>query len=305
MDGWASTGMEDDLRPRMFAARVGGRPFALATIVAADGGPRPVGAQLLVFPDGAHGYLSGGCVEADVALHARAALADGEPRRLVYGRGSPFVDMRLPCGGRLEVLVERVAPDDPALAELERLATMRHPAAWSSDGRTRRCVEGAPGPGDLAFDPAPRLCVVGHDPFALAIAEEGARAGWETTLVAPDGPATPPPLPVAYSREPAGAAVAALRPDRWTAIAAATHDPDQDHDALVAALGSDAGYVGVLGARRRLPERLARLRAAGVDEARLADLRAPIGLPIGAASAREVAVSVVAELVAHRRGASR
>lgn len=108
------------------------------------------------------------------------------------------------------------------------------------------------------------------------------------TLAAAFGPEEPP-LPIAYSRAPPADAVAALGPDPWTAVA--THDQEEDHHALVAVLGSEAGYVGVLGARRRIPERLARLTAAGVPDDRVAGLRAPIGLSIGAANAREVAVA--------------
>lgn len=110
------------------------------------------------------------------------------------------------------------------------------------------------------------------------------------TLAAAFGPEEPP-LPIAYSRAPPADAVAALGPDPWTAVAVVTHDQEEDHHALVAVLGSEAGYVGVLGARRRIPERLARLTAAGVPDDRVAGLRAPIGLSIGAANAREVAVA--------------
>lgn len=68
---WLVNGLEDDVRPRMFAAADAGKRFALATIVATDGGPRPVGAQMVVTEGDSWGFLSGGCIEADVALHAR------------------------------------------------------------------------------------------------------------------------------------------------------------------------------------------------------------------------------------------
>ena len=122
MSDWYPAGMEDDMRPRMFEAAGRGRPFALVTIVAAEGGgPRGVGAQMVVTADDMGGFLSGGCIEADVALHARECLVDGEPRRLVYGRGSPFVDARLPCGGRLELLALDDLPPTlrPILAQLQ------------------------------------------------------------------------------------------------------------------------------------------------------------------------------------------
>lgn len=301
---WYMAGLEDDVRPRMFEAQAARRPFALATIVDADGGPRPIGAQMVVTEHDAHGFLSGGCIEADVSLHAREALVDGRPRRLVYGRGSPFIDMRLPCGGRLEVLVERVAPDDLALAELERRTIAREPADWVSDGDRRRCVDAGSGrPGAIRFEPFWRFVVVGGDPFALAIADLAARTAWDTTLIVPYGPDAAPPIPARYSRLSAIEALGALTLDRWTGVVVATHDADADHEALVATLRCDVGYAGVLGARRRLADRLARLRAADVLEDRIAALHAPVGLPLGAANAQEVAVAVISEVIACRRQA--
>jgi xanthine dehydrogenase accessory factor len=98
--GWLVSGLEDDIRPRMFEAADRGESFALATIVAADGGPRPPGAQMVITETASWGYLSGGCIEDDVAVNAREVIGDGRPRTLVYGEGSPFIDIRLPCGGR-------------------------------------------------------------------------------------------------------------------------------------------------------------------------------------------------------------
>lgn len=279
--------------------------MALATLTAVEGGgPRPPGTQM-VFAEGVvAGYFSGGCVESDVADHAFACLEDGEPRRLVYGQGSPWPDIQLLCGARIEIFVERIAADDPALAELLLAEAERRPVTWVSDGHRRLCgpdPETWDGAIAQAFEPRPRLVVFGADPTALAIASLGAQAGLETTLVRPKGPAAPPPLPgVAYRRDEPAAALAAIGTDAWTAIAIATHNLDMDREALAAALPSDAGYVGLLGARKRLPERLAPLRAAGFSEARLQQLHAPIGLDIGGKAPWEVALSVIGEITALR-----
>lgn len=303
---WPLFGLPEDVRPTLRRARDAGRPLALATLVAVEGGgPRPPGTQM-VFAEGiVAGYFSGGCVESDVADHAFAVLEDGAPRTLIYGAGSPWPDIRLLCGARIEIVVERVAADDPALAELLRADAERRPVVWISDG-TRRICAGQAQPWDgasvvRAYAPKPRLAVVGSDPTALAIAQLGAQAEFETTLIRPKGPPTPPPLPgVGYRREDPAEALAAIGLDAWTAVAIATHDSDTDHAALLAALPSAAGYVGLLGARRRLPERLARLRAEGVSEAALARLHAPIGLDIGGKAPWEVAVSVIGEITAER-----
>jgi len=315
---WPMFGLADDVRPALRQAWRAKTPMVLATLTAVEGGgPRPVGTQM-VFAAAAHdengpagkhivaGYFSGGCVESDVADHAYACLEDGEPRRLVYGAGSPWPDIQLLCGARIEIFLERVAAEDPALAELMAAETERRPVVWITDGETRVCA--AP---DAAkawdgailqrYDPAPRLVVFGADPTAIAIAQLGAQSGLETTLVRPKGPETPPPVAgVAYRRDEPQAALDAIGVDAWTAIAIATHNLDLDREALAAALPSQAGYVGLLGARKRLPERLAPLRAAGVAEATLARVHAPIGLDIGGKAPWEVAVSVIGEIMSLR-----
>jgi xanthine dehydrogenase accessory factor len=297
--------MGDDVRAALRQAWQRKTAVALATLTTVEGGgPRPPGTQM-VFGDGVlAGYFSGGCVESDVADHAFACLADGTPRRLIYGEGSPWPDIQLLCGARIEIFVERVAPEDPALAELLKAEEERRPVVWVSDGIKRLCGESVqPWDGAIvqAYDPVPRLVVFGADPTALAIASLGAQSGFETTLVRPKGPEAPPPLPgVAYRRDEPQAALAAIGTDTWTAIAIATHNLDLDREALMAALPSAAGYVGLLGARKRLAERLAPLRAAGFPEARLQQLHAPIGLDIGGKAPWEVALSVIGEIVALR-----
>ena len=308
LPAWPMFGLIDDARPALEAARVAGAPAALATIVKLDGGgPRPVGTQMVIGAAGLSGFLSGGCLEADVAGHARAVLATGEPRRLVYGEGSPWPDIRLLCGARIEVLLERIAPDDAAVARLIELGRARRPAVWVSDGRGRRCGEVSsddqdwPGCFRRRFDPKPRLIVLGADPTALAIASLGAQSGYETTLARPKGPDAPPPLTdVAYSRESPAAALNAVGLDPWTAVAVATHEAELDLEALVAALPSDAFYVGALGARRRTPERRAALIAAGVSMQDIGRLHTPIGLDLGGKAPWEVAVAVLAQITGER-----
>ena len=307
---WPTFGMTDDVRPALRAARDAGRPAALATLTAVEGGgPRPPGTQM-VFAEGiVAGYFSGGCVESDVADHASACLADGSPRRLVYGEGSPWPDIRLLCGARIEIIVEKVEPDDAALTELLRAATERRPVTWISDGEARLCGPDVQ-PWDEAavikrYEPRQKLIVVGGDPTALAIAQLGAQAEFETTLVRSKGPEAPPPVAgVAYRRDAPASALAAVGVDAWTAVAVATHETEADFEALLAALPSEAGYVGLLGARRRIPGRLAELRAAGVAESALARLHAPIGLDIGGKAPWEVAVSVIGEITALRHARS-
>ena len=329
---WPEFGLHDDVRPTLKALVGAGRPAALVTLFAADGGsPRGVGTQMLFGADEVTGYLSGGCVEADVALHAEAVMADGAPRRLVYGRGGP-ADVRLPCGGRIEAFVERIPAGDPAARRLLELAEARTPALWVTNGRVHACLapgeEAASLPAELQavvrlaehggvcgavaepfalyrrFDPTSRLVVLGADPPALAMAALGAQMGFESTLVRPKGPTRPPPLAgVRYLRSAPAAALAEVGLDPFTCVAAATHDMELDEEAVATALRSRAGYVGVLGSKRRLSERLARLKAIGFPDADIARLHAPIGLPLAGKAPWEIAVSVIGEIVQALRGA--
>ncbi len=305
---WPLFGFADDARPALRQALDAGKSAALATITGlGGGGPRPVGTQMVVADGVVSGFLSGGCLESDVAGHAMEVLETGAPKRLVYGEGSPWPDIRLLCGARIEILLERITPGDAAATALLDLERRRVPALWLSDGETRRCgpadAPPLPWPGafERRYDPVPRLIVLGSDPTALAVATLGAQAGCETTLVRPKGPEAPPPLPgFAYSRAEPAEALAAIGLDPWTAVAVATHDAELDHAALAVALPSKAFYVGALGARRRVGERKAALAAAGVADRDVERLHAPIGLDIGGKAPWEVAIAVLGEIIALR-----
>jgi xanthine dehydrogenase accessory factor len=325
MQDWPEFGLTSDVRGVLAEALRASEPAVMVTLHAAEGAtPLGLGAQMLFAGEARAGFLSGGCVEGDVALQAEHVLADGAPRRLVYGRGGP-PDIQLLCGSRIELLAERIAADDPAARRLAALAAARRPALWLSDGRLQACLAEGEAPDGLThplraafaealvhpatsggtegaifrrFDPAPRLAVVGADPIALAIARLAAQSGIETHLVRPKGPQAPPPAALAgYWRETPSEAFAAIGLDAWTAVAVATHELETDHAALTAALASDAAYVGVLGSRKRIPERLGRLRGEGLSETQVMRLTAPMGLAIGARTPWEIGVSVLAEVV--------
>ncbi len=315
---WPDYGLLEDMRGPLFAASSKGQAAVLATLFRVEGGgPRPEGTQMVFTlpsdgPLEVHGFMSGGCVEADVARHAMAVMVSGAPMRLVYGPSSPWPDIRLLCGAEIEILLERIEPDDDACRALKQAYDGRQPGVWVSNGKARRfdfelasrdCLW-TPEPFSMsrAFDPVPRLIIVGSDPTALAIASLGVTAGFQTWLNRPKGPASAPPVSgLGYLRQDPEAALKEVGLDPWTYVAVASHDADTDHPALVAALTSSAAYVGLLGARRRLPERLAALKAAGVSDDAIAQLHAPIGMDLGGKAPWEVAISVLGEMIQKRR----
>ena len=315
---WPDYGLLEDMRGPLFAALRAGRTVVLATLFRVEGGgPRPEGTQMVFTqlsegPSEVHGFMSGGCVEADVARHAMAVMVSGEPMRLVYGPSSPWPDIRLLCGAEIEILLEPIAPGDVAAHNLEQAYLTRQSGVWISDGTTRRFDIGShghdcqwtPEPFSVAraFDPVPRLVVVGSDPTALAIASLGVTAGFQTWLNRPKGPASAPPVSgLGYLRQDPEAALKEIGLDSWTYVAVASHDADTDHPALAAALTSSAAYVGLLGARRRLPDRLAALKAAGLSDEAIKRLHAPIGIDLGGKAPWEVAISVLGEMIQKRR----
>jgi len=305
MTRWRLAAPVDDIREALLACAAMPAQFAIATLVEVDGSaPRDVGAQMLVTADDHWGFLSGGCIEDDVAAHARAAMAEGAPRLLRYGEGSPWIDIRLACGSGITVLVEPVAADEPAVAVLLEGWRARRPVLWSSDGIMRQAAIAGEPPRDhwdgvrytRLFLPPLRLVLIGEDGATLAAAALAREMGWQVALITPGGPKGAPFPGIAYHRSAPQAALAAIAPDRWTAIAVLSHDREDDERGLAAALQSEAFYVGAIGARVRLDGRLTRLRGHGVSEAALARLHAPVGLPGFGKAPRDVALSLVAEV---------
>lgn len=305
---WPLFGWVDDVRPALAQASDAGRPVVLATLYRVEGSaPRGPGAQMVFDGSAASGYFSGDCIEGDVASHAARVLTDGEPRHLHYGAGSPWIDIRLRCGGALHILLERISPDDEALHELLRHAAERRSCQWHSDGTMRRvsAQDGAllsltDQPFSLArrYDPPRRLIVSGGDPGALAAARLGALAQFETYLVRPDGPSSPPPFPVAgYLREAPMQALESLGVDRWTAYLGATHEDHHDLSGCLAALRGSAGYVGMIGAKSRAAGRLAALEAAGATRQELDALHFSPGITGLGKSPWEVATGIIAEIM--------
>ncbi len=151
--------------------------------------------------------------------------------------------------------------------------------------------------------PAPRLVVIGAVHISQALAPMARVANFDLTVIDPRtafaSPERFPDVPL-IAKWPEDA-LKTVPLDAFTALIALTHVPKIDDTALIAALAADCFYVGALGSRKTHAKRLERLRAAGVEEARLAAIHAPIGLPIRAQSPAEIAVAILAEVIAALR----
>jgi xanthine dehydrogenase accessory factor len=260
------------MRPKTYARAVeleaAGKPFAVATVVAVQ---RPTsarpGASGIVHPDGTiEGWVGGSCAQPVVVREALRALADGQPRLLRLSKDAPAE------GRRGDGIVELVM-------------------TCHSGGTLEIYVE--------PHLPAPVLWLAGTTPIAAALATLGAASGWRVSLFDPLAASEDFP---AAERVSAATDLAALDPDVSPYVVVATQGV-WDEEAVAAALGREASYVGLVASPTRAAVVRAWLREeAGIPEDRLAALRAPAGLDIGAETAEEIALSILAELVQVRRG---
>jgi xanthine dehydrogenase accessory factor len=199
------------------------------------------------------------------------------------------------------ILVTNTATGDERLV-LEREGYVRDPLVAELEARFRSGKSGSVEGADIFLTvhvPPPRLVVIGAVHISQELAPIARIAGFDMTIIDPRTAfATPerfPDVPVLaiWPDE----ALSKIKLDAYTAVAALTHDPKIDDTPLKAALEADCFYVGALGSRKTHGKRLERLRAAGVSEERLARIRAPIGLEIGAQSPAEIAVAIMAEII--------
>jgi len=153
--------------------------------------------------------------------------------------------------------------------------------------------------------PPPRLVLVGAVHVSQALAPMAEAAGFDVTIVDPRTAFATPERFSGVRLVDAWPEPDVLALDEDTAVATLTHDPKIDDPALTAALGADCFYVGALGSGKTHGKRVERLTAAGFDDAAIARIHAPIGLPIGAASPAEIAVSILAEVIAALRKGTR
>jgi xanthine dehydrogenase accessory factor len=295
-----------------------GQTVGVATVTATwASAPRDVGAAMAVGPDGSVvGSVSGGCVEAAVYEECREAAATGEPRTVRYGvSDDEAVAVGLTCGGSIELDVRPVSRATfPALPSLAEAVAAGRPVTLAlRPGGYAIVPPGTPAPADALlvqeFLPPPRMLVLGATDHAAALARAGALLGYRVTVCdAREVFATPARFPgadevvVDWPHRYLAAEADAGRLDGRTVVCVLSHDPKFDVPALAAALALPVAYVGAMGSRRTHDDRVQRLRDEGVTEPALRRLASPVGLDLGARTPEETAVSIVAEIVALRRG---
>ncbi|MBN8558754.1 MAG: XdhC family protein [Proteobacteria bacterium] len=303
--------------------RVAGQQALLVTVVRTWGSsPRPIGSIMALCEDGAvMGSVSGGCIEDDlIARYAHPGGADalprsGPPQFTKYGITADEAHrFGLPCGGTLELLLE-FDPDGAALAELIRgldAGRLMHRCVRLADGQVT--LEPADKPAELVltdaelvntFGPEYRMLIIGAGQMSEYLATMALFCGFAVTVCDPRdeyrGSWSVPGVRVVATMP--DDTVAEMQPDARTCVVALTHDPKLDDLALLQALETPAFYIGAIGSRRNNAARHQRLiEHMGQTEQSLRHLRGPIGIYIGSKTPPEIAVSVMAEVLAVKNG---
>jgi xanthine dehydrogenase accessory factor len=299
--------------------RSAGQRALLATVVRTWGSsPRPVGSIMALRADGAVvGSVSGGCIEDDLIARCSGPAGEwpvGPPSFVRYGISADEAHrFGLPCGGTLELLLEP-EPDAESLDALVRAlegGQLMQRRVRLADGHA--VVAAADGPQPLqcgealvnTFGPEYRLLLIGAGAMAECLATMALFSGFAVTVCDPraeyNGSWGVPAARLATDMP--DDAVRAMRPDRRSAVVALTHDPKLDDLALLEALASEAFYIGAIGSRRNQDARRARLAEHfGCSAADLQRLRGPVGLYIGSKTPPEIAVSIMAEILAVKNG---
>lgn len=292
----------------------------LVTVVRTWGSsPRPVGSLMLMREDGLHtGSVSGGCVEEDLVSRYRSQqLSDSFPSMIDYGiNRQEATRLGLPCGGRLELLIEQLHSVTALQVLLEKLQSRQlvarrvclgsgevslHPATAAEDfSYTQDTVK-------KVFGSRWQLLLIGAGHLSQYVAQIALMLDYRVIVCDPRQACGE-----LWSVE--GAELVRVMPDDAvrayashprSVVVALTHDPKLDDMALLEALNSEAFYVGALGSKRNSELRRERLEGLGMTEKRLQRLHAPVGLAIGSRTPAEIAVSIMAEVTSRRHEAVR
>lgn len=308
--------------PEIDAWREAGEDVVIATVVNVQGSaPRPVGARLAVNRDGdMAGSVSGGCVESAVVIAALEVMDAGVGRLEHFGISDEMAwDVGLSCGGMIDVWIEPLkanAAIDEARARQKAGESVALITPVNGSGQHRVLtdfpwdhsgiveLDGAEVYVEI-FRTVKQLVIFGAVHTAQPLSRYAQDLGFDVVIVdARKALAT-------KDRFPNVERILTVWPDdayeqltitESTWIAILSHDPKFDEPAILGALNTNAAYIGTVGSRKTNEDRRQRLREAGVSEAQLARLHGPIGLNIGGKTPEEMAVSILAEMIAIEHG---
>ena len=308
MDMTTVTSAQPQIRDPLLALAVGDASGVVALVIRTEGPSyRSVGASMIFAEDGSRiGSLSSGCIEADLALRAEKTRADKTPRRILYGKGSPYVDIRLPCGGGLEILL-LPQPRVGELALIAKVVNERQPVNLSIAMDSGQITESPlsqtgiiDGNFALQLIPPLRFVIFGKGPEATAFARLVQSLGYHGALISPDMETLSIPVVQGWDiremRSPSRPKDVII--DERTAVLFFFHDHEWEAPILSELLEHETFYIGCQGSRQSSETRLAELEKLGVPPADIKKVRGPIGLIPSVRDSSTLAVSVLAEILA-------
>ena len=270
-----------------------GKKCALAMLTDTVGGAvRARGAIMAISENGNRcGYLSGGCVDADIVAQAQAALQNNQHKTLRYGQGSPFIDIVLPCGGAIEVTIF-AAPSLSHMTEVAGQLEARSTAKLNMRDETRTIT--------VDYFPKLRVRIAGRSADPIALARACIAAGIETELWSADGDvlsiaASMPNLQTLALDTPSS--LPPTHDDPQTAFVLMMHDNEWEMALLQQALAGPAFYIGAVGSPMTHKTRCQALRSVGVPQTDIERIHGPIGLVPSLRDASMLAISTLAEII--------
>jgi xanthine dehydrogenase accessory factor len=293
---------------------VAGRQVWVVTVIETWGSaPRPPGALLAMRDDGlVVGSVSGGCVEDDLIERVRTGERVGRPSLIVYGVSKDeAARFGLPCGGTLRLVQEPLLDTGWIDQILDRTGKHGLVARTLDVDSGRWTIEPAGRDDVFAFDghvmrsvfgPRWRMLIIGAGQLSRVLAQMAQVLDFEVICCDPreeyhltwDVPGT------TFTKDMPDDVVLSLQLDPHSAVVAVTHDPKLDDMVLLEALKSQAFYVGALGSRGNTAARKERLALFDLTPAEIGRLHGPIGLDIGSKTPAEIAISILAEVIAVR-----
>ena len=275
--------------------------FALVVSIAIEGGAaRSVGSLAVITQTGdMTGYLSNGCIDQDIVLQGIDALETGAVRHIRYGAGSPFVDLKLPCGGALELVIDPT-PDIRCLRNARDRLRQRQTAIMSFCPIKGVQPQGQ-GAIDIRYAPQPRLVLAGRGAILRATANLAVQMEFELHIASPDiaDLAQLTTLQTAHVHEMTTPSDSPDLPiDAHTAVVLLFHDHEWEQQLLLRATRSDPFFIGAMGSQKTHAIRLQKLGTAGLPQSERDKIHGPIGLVPSLRNASSIAISALAEIIA-------
>lgn len=272
--------------------------YALVILTAVDGGTlRARGAVMAVTAHGfKHGYISQGCVDADITAQCLKALKANTPLQIIYGEGSPFKDITLPCAGKIELaIIPR--PDSAVIKEIhEHLKARKEINIYLDKAYELSFNEGNRGQ-HFHYAPPLQLIAAGRGEALTSLCRQAENVGMKVKAFSPN----PKELDfetlalVTPDRSPD------LRADKWSAAVLLFHDHDWEASILDQLLNSNAFYIGAMGSMRTHKLRVKTLMTMGWNDQDIARIHSPIGHLSGLRDGGWLGASIIADIASAAR----